>query len=289
LKPLLIVKKQGVYGSLQDKGRYGYREYGIPLSGPMDKMSFQAAQNILNNEKNQTTFEMFIGGFEFEAIDDGIYVLTGAKCRCLLNGVPIEMWKTFQLTKGDVLSIKSVSHGSVVYLTPKGGFQIEPILGSSSCFPLVGEAINEGSILYGKNAEPLHYTRGLYAPFRPIFKSDITVRIFKGPHFELFTEESQQQFLQVAFQFSGGNRMGYYLKGSILKLKKMKDIFSEATQFGTIQVPQNGEPIILMADAQTVGGYPIIATIHEEDLHKVAQMRMFNTIKFVLMEEDVCP
>lgn len=69
----------------------------------------------------------------------------------------------------------------------------------------------------------------------------------------------------------------------------MKDIFSEATQFGTIQVPQNGEPIILMADAQTVGGYPIIATIHEEDLHKVAQMRMFNTIKFVLMEEDVCP
>lgn len=78
--------------------------------------------------------------------------------------------------------------------------------------------------------------------------------------------------------------MGYYLKGSVLQLKEKKDILSEATQFGTIQVPQNGEPIVLMADAQTVGGYPIIATIHEEDLHKIAQMRVFNTVKFALSE-----
>ncbi len=288
MKPLLIVKKQGVYGSLQDQGRYGYRAYGIPLSGPMDKMSFQAAQYILNNDKNQTSFEMFIGGFEFEAIDDGTFVLTGAKCKSFLNDVPIEMWKTFQLTKGDVLSIKSVSHGSVVYLTPKGGFQTEAMLGSNACFPLLGNAINKGSILYGKNAETLHFTRGLYAPFRPVFKSAITVRVFKGPHFELFTEESQQKFLQASFQFSGGNRMGYYLKGPVLHLTERKDILSEATQFGTIQVPQSGEPIVLMADAQTVGGYPIIATIHEDDLHKVAQMRMFNTINFVLMEEKIC-
>ncbi len=79
--------------------------------------------------------------------------------------------------------------------------------------------------------------------------------------------------------------MGYYLKGNVLDLISRKDILSEATQYGTIQVPQSGEPIVLMADAQTVGGYPIIATIHEDDLHKVAQMRMFNTIRFALMEE----
>ena len=78
--------------------------------------------------------------------------------------------------------------------------------------------------------------------------------------------------------------MGYYIKGPALQLQETKDILSEATQFGTIQVPQSGDPIILMADAQTVGGYPIIATVHEEDLHKVAQMRMFNTIHFVLEE-----
>ncbi|MGE7839668.1 biotin-dependent carboxyltransferase family protein [Lysinibacillus sp. NPDC093712] len=285
MKPLLKVKKQGVYGSLQDQGRYGYRAFGIPLSGPMDKVSFQVAHSILNNGKDQTSFEMFIGGFEFQALNEGTYVLTGATCDCLVNGSPIEMWKTFQLVKGDILSIKSVTHGSIVYLTPKGGFQTDSILGSQSCLPIVGNAVSVGSDLYGQNVETLQNTRGLYAPFRPIFNTAITVRIFKGPHFELFTEESKQQFLKSSYQFAGGNRMGYYFKGNVLRLKNIKDILSEATQYGTIQVPQSGEPIVLMADAQTVGGYPIIATIHEDDLQKVAQMRMFNTIRFVLMEE----
>ena len=76
MKPLLLVTKQGVYGSLQDKGRYGYRAFGIPLSGPMDHLSFQAAQRILHHYHEQTSFEMFVGGFEFEALADGVYVLT---------------------------------------------------------------------------------------------------------------------------------------------------------------------------------------------------------------------
>lgn len=274
---------------MQDQGRYGYRAYGIPRSGPMDKVSFQAAHYILNNDKNQTSFEVFIGGFEFEALTGGTYVLTGAQSECCVNGVPVEMWKTFQLAQGDRLTIKNVSCGSIVYLTPKGGFQTAQILASNSCFPLgtIGDSVRKGSILYGHETESsasMPFTRGLYAPFRPTFKDAITVSVFKGPHFDLFTEESQQQLLQHSFQLTGGNRMGYYLKGSVLQLKEKKDILSEATQFGTIQVPRNGEPIVLMADAQTVGGYPIIATIHEEDLHKIAQMRVFNTVKFALSE-----
>ncbi|MFJ7647655.1 biotin-dependent carboxyltransferase family protein [Lysinibacillus sp. NPDC097279] len=285
MKPLLMIKKQGVYGSLQDQGRFHYRAYGIPLSGPMDKVSFQLAQQILTNVQNQTSFEMFIGGFEFQALHEATYVLTGATCHCLLNGSPVEMWKTFRLVKGDILSIKSVKEGSIVYLTPKGGFQTKPILGSMSSLPMVGNQLSDDNVLYGHNVEPLHYTRGLYASYRPRFHSAITVRIFKGPHFELFTDDSKQHFLNSPYQFTGGNRMGYYLKGNVLDLISRKDILSEATQYGTIQVPQSGEPIVLMADAQTVGGYPIIATIHEDDLHKVAQMRMFNTIRFALMEE----
>ncbi|MFF5816529.1 5-oxoprolinase subunit C family protein [Lysinibacillus capsici] len=286
MKPLLLVTKLGVYGSLQDKGRFGYRAFGIPLSGPMDYRSYQAAQRILQHHHDQTSFEMFVGGFEFEALADGVYVLTGGHSTCLVNHVPIEMWKTFYLTKGDRLSIKGVHQGSIVYLTPLGGFRTNDELGSQSYLPLgnLGTCITKGSILYGQVSASLKYNRGLYAPYRPRFDSSITVRLFKGPHFHLFAEESQRQFLQDPFQFIGGNRMGYYIKGPTLQLQEMKDILSEATQFGTIQVPQSGNPIILMADAQTVGGYPIIATVHEEDLHKVAQMRMFNTIHFVLEE-----
>jgi len=286
LKPLLLITKQGVYGSLQDKGRFGYRAFGIPLSGPMDYVSFQAAQLILQNHHNQTSFEMFVGGFEFEAMADGVYVLTGGHGVCMINDAAIEMWKTFHLTKGDRLTIKSVSQGSIIYLTPLGGFTSKLQLGSTSYLSQgnLGMVHAKGSILYGQIASPLKYNRGLYAPYRPTFDNTITVRIFKGPHFHLFTGESQQQFLQNPFQFSGGNRMGYYLKGPVLQLKEMKEILSEATQFGSIQVPQNGNPIILMADAQTVGGYPIMATVHEDDLHKVAQMRMFSTIHFALEE-----
>lgn len=286
MKPLLLVTKQGVFGSLQDKGRFGYRAFGIPLSGPMDHRSFNAAQRILHHHHDETSFEMFVGGFEFEALADCVYVLTGGHGTCLVNQVPIEMWKTFHLTRGDRLSIKSVHQGSIVYLTPLGGFHTTDELGSQSYLPLgnLGTRITKGSILYGQVSSSLKYNRGLYPSYRPHFDSSITARLFKGPHFHLFTEKSQQQFLQNPFQFIGGNRMGYYIKGPALQLQEMKDILSEATQFGTIQVPQSGDPIILMADAQTVGGYPIIATVHEEDLHKVAQMRMFNTIHFVLEE-----
>ncbi len=284
MKPLLLVTKQGVYGSLQDQGRFGYRAFGIPLSGPMDKVSFQAAQLILENPHDQTSFEMFVGGFEFEALADGVYVLTGGHCTCLVNNTPIEMWKTFHLMNGDRLVIKHVNQGAIVYLTPLGGFTSQVKLGSRSNLSLgqLGINITKGSILYGQDSAPFHYNRGLYAPYRPTFDRAISVRVLKGPHFHLFREESQRHFLQNAFQFIGGNRMGYYVKGTVLQLQEMQDILSEATQFGTIQVPPSGHPIILMADAQTVGGYPIIATVHEDDLHKVAQMRMFNTIRFAL-------
>lgn len=160
----------------------------------------------------------------------------------MVNHAAIEMWKTFHLTKGDRLTIKSVSQGSIIYLTPLGGFTSKLELGSSSYLSQgnLGTEMTKGSILYGQTASPLQANRGLYAPYRPTFDSAITVRIFKGPHFHLFTEESQQQFMQNPFQFSGGNRMGYYLKGSVLQLKEMKEILSEATQFGSIQVPRMG-------------------------------------------------
>ncbi|GLC86948.1 5-oxoprolinase subunit C family protein [Lysinibacillus piscis] len=286
MRPLLLVRKQGVYGSLQDQGRYGYRAYGVPTAGAMDRRSFQASHLILGHTDNETSLELFIGGFEFEALAEATYVLTGAESICLVNGLPIEMWKTFQLKKGDRLTIQRVVKGAILYLTPYGGFQAEQQLGSRSCFPLghMGESLQKGHILYGQSVASSTKTRGLYAPYRPQFESHRVVRAFKGPHFHLFSIESQQQFIETTFQFVSGNRMGYYLKGGVLQLQQPRDILSEATQFGTIQVPKSGEPIVLMADAQTVGGYPIIATVHEDDLDQIAQMRRLDTVKFTLME-----
>ena len=287
MKPLLKVTRQGVYASLQDNGRYGYRAHGIPVSGAMDRISYEIGNQILSNPANAASLEIFMGGFEFEALSDHTYTLTGAAGDYYLNGLSIEGWKSFRVKKGDILTINGAVEGTILYLIPQGGLNVEPVLKSSSSYPLanIGELISVGSILYGRDLEPLPNVRGLMPCYKPEFSTSIQVRVYKGPHFELFTQESIQQFLSHSFQYIGGNRMGYYFKGAKLSLKEKKEIISEATQFGTIQVPSNGEPIVLMADAQTVGGYPIIGTVHEDDLSKLTQLRTFSKITFHLMEE----
>lgn len=279
---LLRVKKVGVFASLQDRGRYGYRAYGVPCSGPMDRASFHFGNEILSNEANAVALELFIGGFTFEALTTQSYVLTGAPGICSVNGEVLQQWATFTLKEGDVLSVQTTISGAIVYLCTAGGFETTSVLGSKSAyFPAgIGEEINDGTILFGECSTRLQNKRGLYHTYLPSF-TERNVRVYKGVHFDLFSQESINAFFTDDYQFTGGNRMGYYFNGNKLALKAPKEILSEATQFGTIQVPASGQPIVLMADAQTVGGYPIIATIHPDDLRLVAQLKMYEKIRFV--------
>ena len=288
MKPLLKITRQGVYASFQDNGRFGYRALGIPVSGVMDRVSYEMGNKILNNPLNAVCLEIFTGGFELQALSEHTYVITGACGDCFINDVKIESWKSFRLKNGDVLSIKGSRNGAIFYLIPQGGFQVQSILQSSSTYPVaaIGEFIAKGSIMYGQEIKTLPHVRGLMPEFIPQLEQTVNVRLFKGPHFDMFTQESQQHLLAISFQYVGGNRMGYHLNGEKLSLNEKRDIISEATQPGTIQVPASGNPIILMADAQTVGGYPIIGTVHEDDLFKVAQLRTFGRVKFDLMEDD---
>lgn len=282
MKPLLRVKKVGVFASLQDTGRYGYRAYGMPCSGPMDSASYQFGNEVLSNEVNAVALELFIGGFTFEALTSQSYVLTGAPGICSINGEVLKQWATFTLNEGDVLTVQEIIGGAIVYLCTVGGFETTSVLGSKSAyFPAgIGEKINDGTILFGECSTRLQNKRGLYHAYLPSF-TERNVRVYKGIHFDLFSQESIDAFFADDYQFTGGNRMGYYFNGNKLALKVPKEILSEATQFGTIQVPASGQPIVLMADAQTVGGYPVIATIHPKDLRVVAQLKMYEKIRFV--------
>ncbi|KGR76217.1 5-oxoprolinase subunit C family protein [Ureibacillus manganicus] len=287
MKPLLKIIRQGVYTSLQDSGRFGYRAIGIPVSGVMDRYSFEMGNKILNNAPNTVCLEIFNGGFEAEALSDHTYVITGADGDFFINDVQLYGWKSFSLCKGDRLKIKGSHNGSIFYVIPQGGVATESILQSRSTYPFarIGEEITQGRTLYGHELEQTQFVRGLMPIHRPRFDYIVQVRIFKGPHFDHFTPASRDRLSHSTFQYTGGNRMGYFFKGEKLNLIENREIISEATQFGTIQVPPNGNPIVLMADAQTVGGYPIIGTVHEDDLFKVAQLRTFNKIQFRLMED----
>lgn len=285
MEPLLKVVRMGVFANLQDAGRFGFRRFGIPVSGPMDRKAFELGHLIVGNSGSMVSLELFRGGFLFEALRRQTYVLTGAEGEYFVNGQAVACWRAFMLEPGDLLEIRQTVQGQIVYLTPAGGFHAELQLGSRAAYLPAGlgrELVN-GSVLEGFEGVQFKWERGLYNEYVPMLQKPV-VRVYKGPEFELFDEVSQRAFFETRYRFQGGNRMGYHLCGKSLHLKEPKNMLSSATLFGTIQVPASGQPIVLMADAQTVGGYPVIATVHSDDLRFIAQLNMFDEVRFMEVE-----
>lgn len=155
-------------------------------------------------------------------------------------------------------------------------------MGSSSSYArgLIGNQVNKDIILYANTVKQKGLNRGLLREGIPNNAKDVSIELFKSPHLELFKETSIETFLNSTYTYRGGDRMGYYLSGPPLEFINSGDIISEATLFGTVQVPTNGQPIILMADAQTTGGYATLGIVSKNDLPKVAQLRNGGTIQF---------
>lgn len=280
--PLFKVKKAGVYSSLQDKGRTSYRRFGVPVSGAMDFHAYNMGNYILRNRENVPALEVFLGGLELEVLCDHRMVITGADLGATLNGMSAPLWKSFNVFKGQILKLVQPIRGTIAYLIPEGGFRTEELLGSASAYPKgqLGSQLKKDMILYAQEGESGKFHRGLLQKDIPVYSEEVTVKIWPSPHQNRFCPESISEFFQSTYQIKGGDRMGYLLEGPSLEFINGSDILSEATQFGTIQVPNNGQPIILMADAQTIGGYSTIGKIVKEDLWKVVQLRRGGKVKF---------
>ncbi|MFC4802920.1 biotin-dependent carboxyltransferase family protein [Neobacillus sp. GCM10023253] len=286
--PLLKVRKAGVYGSIQDKGRFGFQRFGVPVSGPMDAYAYEMGNYILGNPASSPALELFLGGQEFEALSDHRIVITGADLGAKVDGKAVPLWKTFSIHQGQSLKFTSPNKGSIAYVFPEGGFHSEELLGSASVYPkgLLGSSIKKDGILYAKKEKSTGFHRGLIPSEIPDYSDEVEVSVWISPHSEMFVPESLQEFFQTPYTMRSGDRMGYLLKGPELRFKNGGDILSEATQFGTIQVPNSGQPIILMADAQTIGGYATIGKIAKEDIWKIAQLRPGGKIRFKIRGQD---
>ena len=282
MKELFRVLKQGVYASMQDKGRYGFRKYGMPVAGVMDSYAYRIGNDIFNHSIDVAALEVFLGGLSLEVLCDHSIVITGADLHVDLDGVDVPLWKSINLSKGQILNLKKPKEGSIAYIIPRGGFICEEVMGSKSAYPKgrIGSVLKKGDILTVANIEVTKQHRGLMFSEIPRYENEIVVRIWESPHLNLFKEESVNTFFNGQYSYRGGDRMGYYLSGPELQFNNGSDILSEATQFGTVQVPSNGQPIILMADAQTIGGYATIGKVCEEDLWKIAQLRNGGKIRF---------
>jgi len=285
------VIKPGMLSTIQDLGRFGYQKSGIIVGGAMDKLALRIGNLLLGNSENEAGLEITLIGPALLFDKEQLIVLTGADLSPSIDGRPVIMWRPTQVAKGAVLSFGKPIKGCRTYLSVAGGFKISPDLGSCATYLQAGIGGWEGRALKA----------GDHIPFKQVYKStgkftwspdlklypksaNQVIRVIAGPEFNSFTKESIHAFFTHLFTINKeNNRMGYRLDGPEIQPAEKKDMLSSAVTFGTIQVPPRGNPIILMADCQTTGGYPRIANVITADLSILAQKQTGSEIKFELV------
>ena len=284
----LKIRQPGAYSTVQDLGRFGYQRYGVPPSGAVDRFAVQAVNLLLGNQENDAVLEMTITGPVFEILAPCILAVTGAAMPIKVNGTLVDNWSSFAVVKGDIVTIGHVEAGCRAYLGICGGIDVPVIMGSRSCYtdgrlgghegrPLVAGDILASCKEGGTNFE----SRIIPAVYRPTYSSHWELRAIPGPQDDYFDQGMDLFFSQEFTVTPQANRMGYRLKGPKIERKNTmpSSIISEPSLPGGVQVPEGGDPIILLSE-QTVGGYAKIATVIRQDIAKIAQAMPGDTIRF---------
>ncbi|WP_338777591.1 biotin-dependent carboxyltransferase family protein [Metabacillus sp. FJAT-52054] len=293
----LKILQSGLLSTIQDNGRFGFQKYGVIKSGAMDLYAHRLANILAGNPEDEATLEMTLLGPSIEFTEDTIIALTGGNLSPKVNGQPIPLWRPVFVRSGAKLEFGAPVSGCRTYMAASGGYDLERELGSRSTYlkarigGVNGRALTENdelnireSDLIGKAA--IRNSEAKAIPASWYMKPDYnvvnkTVRYIEGREYEWFTEDSQSVFNTEEFTLtSQSDRMGYRIEGPVLALKEKRELLSEAVGFGTIQVPAGGQPIILMADHQTTGGYPKMGQVIAVDLPHLAQLKPGEKIKF---------
>lgn len=283
------VIKAGLLTTVQDLGRYGYQKSGIIVSGAMDTLALRIGNLLLGNKEEEAGLEITLLGPSLNFEIEQVIAITGADLSPTVDGQPVPMWRSVSIPKGAQLSFGKPIKGCRAYLCVKGGFKIESQLGSLSTYLQAkiggwqGRALKPGDLIPFNSAHTVDSRKQNWSVPLKLYPdlSERKVRIVKGPEFELFTLQSIEDFLNTPYLISKEtNRMGYKLEGKSLSLSTPKEMLSTAVTFGTIQVPVQGQPIILMADHQTTGGYPRIGQVITADLTMLAQLQTGDHIHF---------
>jgi 5-oxoprolinase (ATP-hydrolysing) subunit C len=287
----LLVKSCGPMTTLQDRGRLGYQGFGVSPSGAMDRRALAMANVLVGNAPETAAIEFMNLGGSFTCEGGDLHIaLVGAGIAMNIDGTPVPPQTSAILKEGQVLDIGHPRTGTFAYLAIAGGFAVEPQLGSLSFHlrsrlgGLDGAALRAGDRLpcraSGEEREPMQLA--VQPP-----EEDGAIRVMMGPQADYFTPETIYLFLENDFTVSAqADRMGFQLTGPRLEHAKGFNIVSDGIVDGHIQVPGSGQPIVLMRDRQTAGGYPKIATVISADLGRFAQLRPGTALRFKAVERD---
>jgi antagonist of KipI len=282
------VLKPGFFTTVQDLGRFDYLRYGIPICGAMDSFSFIVANLLVGNHSNDAGLEMTLIGPELQALSEAQIAITGGTISPRINERDVPMWQTLSIQEDDVLSFGKMESGCRAYLSVRGGVNTPLVLGSRSTYVrggfggIDGRQVKSGDVVEGFRASPLMTEYVMPGEFVPQFMRNVKVRVILGPQADMFTEMGMETFLSSAYKVTlEADRMGYRLDGPEIEHKTRADIVSDALLPGSVQVPKNGKPIVIMRDAQTTGGYAKIAVVITADVSVLGQARPNDIVEFV--------
>lgn len=288
------VLKSGPQTQVQDLGRYGYLQYGVPPCGVLDQYSSRVANLLAGNSGNEALLEITFQGPRLEVLGRAMLAVAGADMAVTLNGETRPGWTSFSVRPGDILNIGQAKRGLRAYLAVTGGIDVPLIMGSRSTYSAAGfggyqgRALAWGDILARGGGPEGKAGISCPAEFIPPFTSETVLRAIPGPQDYMF-EEGLATFFGSTYEVTPhSNRMGYRLEGPAIALDpdRPQSIISEPSLPGGVQAPADGKPIILLLE-QTTGGYAKIATVISTDICRVAQARPGDRVSFarVSLEE----
>ena len=281
------ILEPGAFTTIQDGGRYGYQQFGIPVSGALDTFSYVAANMLVGNHKNAAALEITFVGPKIEVISDTIVAVTGAEIPFFVNDEPRPSWASVEVRRGDVLSMRTARKGVRAYLAVGGGIAVPVVMGSRSTYTgakiggLEGRPLARGDRLRCESGNTQRRVVSLPEELRPSLQNQVTLRALPGPQDDYFDSGLEVFFSAEFMVTSKADRMGYRLEGQVIELKEgvPRSIISEPSLSGGVQIPPEGQAIIVLVE-QTVGGYAKIATVITPDLDVVAQAKPGDKIRF---------
>jgi len=278
------ILRPGMLSLIEDGGRPGYGAIGITPGGPADRYSARWANHLLGNRPEAPVVEITLGGMVFEALGDLRIALTGAEAPLTINGDPRPLWHTHTLARGDRIEIGMAARGLRLYLAAEGGWRCSRVLGSCAVTvrEQLGRPLEAGDLLEASSPAGKRLSAFVPEQLQRTFPSKITLRILESYHHARFSAKARERFYAQRFRVTTAtDRMGCRLSGEAIDYPG--EIISEPTTLGAVQIPADGQPIVLMAEHQTIGGYPIIGTVLPCDLDRLAQAQPGSRVRFSLI------
>ncbi|WP_175638667.1 5-oxoprolinase subunit C family protein [Metabacillus schmidteae] len=301
------VTQPGILTTIQDMGRKGFQQYGVAVGGVMDEVAARISNLLVGNSEDEAVIELTVIGPSLLFEQEYLISICGADLSAKVDNIPVPLWRPVLVKKGSRLTFGRPKNGCRSYVAVAGGLDIPIIMNSRSTYirgkigGINGRALKKGDQLQPKEhrsleaqvlteflkrkeeSAPFHCVNWMIPPhMRSINKKNSDIRIIKGPQFTMFSSASQDRFLAEEYKVTPqSDRMGYRLSGAKLEVTSQHNLLSEAVPMGTIQVPNDGQPIVLMSDHQTIGGYPKIGYVISVDLPGLSQIMPGEYIKFM--------